>query len=228
MAYNKINIQFDQQKILTSSAYGFKPIYALHFGSPAQAMVYQQLNYRAKSKAKATNSELSVRFSYSKLAKMFGYSRRWMVETIKALESKGAIEIIKNGRVNELKFKTLKIDVPETNRNKAMMLIFPELLNKVSLLEAIAIQQIHIRLYKNGPKYWVVRSYQQWQDEVFMYLSIATIKRLFKRLEDNGLIHKQKYEDELGFVNSYRVSYKTVADLLGINFPNSGFHKQYQ
>lgn len=224
MTYNqKLHIQKNKLKILDSSAYTFKPIYAIHFGSPAEAMVYNQLLYRATTSKHKYDEENSVRFSYTRLAKMFGYSRKWMIETIKKLAIKGAIEVITTGRVNRIVFKKIELSIQETPRNKAKMLVFPELLNKVGLLESIALQQIHIRHFNKNEKFWVVRSYAEWREEVFMYLSISTVKRLFKKLESKKLVDMQKYENELGVTNSYRVNYQGLADLLDIYLGKSGW-----
>lgn len=217
MLNNKnVHIQKDKLKILDTSAYTFKPIYALYFGSATEALVYNQLLYRAKTSKYSEPDEHFVRFSYTKLAKMFGYSRKWMIEIIKKLATKGAIEVVANGRVNTIIFKVIKNNIKETPRNNATMLVFPELLKKTGLLESIALQQIHIRHYKKDAKFWVIRSYQEWHEEVFMYVSISTIKRLFKKLESKGLIMIEKYESELGDVNSYRINYQGLAQLLGI------------
>lgn len=221
---NELSINQNKLKLLSSSAYVFSPIYAIHFESPTLALVYKQLLYRATTKGKGNklidNDVLSVRFSYTRLAKMFGYSRRWMVKIVSELVTKEAIEIQKNGRVNTLVFKKIKLNVEETTRNNSKMLVFPELLNEVGLLEAIALQQIHIRHCKKDGSFWVVRSYKQWQDEVFMYMSISTVKRLFKKLEYKKLLLVQKYEDEFGYVNSYRVNYQKIASILHINEKN--------
>ena len=212
-----LHIQKNNLKLLDSSAYTFKPIYALYFGTPAEAMVYNQLLYRAMTSNHKESEQNYVRFSYTRLAKMFGYSRKWIIETIKKLAAKGAIEVITTGRVNKIVFIEIELNIQETQRNTAKMLVFPELLNKFGLLESIALQQIHIRHCKKDEKFWVVRSYANWQEEVFMFLSISTVKRLFTKLESKNLILKKKYENEFGVTNSYRVNYQGLASLLGIS-----------
>lgn len=223
-AKKAIQIQRDTQKLLSSSAYVFKPVYALYFESPAEALIYQQLLYRAVTSTKKDPNKLSVRFSYTKLAKMFSYSRKWIIETIKKLVKKGVIEVECNGRVNTIIFKSIDMNIVETPNNRAAMMVFPELLEKLGLLAAIALQQIHIRHYNKPKDYFVVRSFQQLHSEIFMYVSMSTVKRLFSRLEKLKLIIKKKYEDEIGDVNSYRVDYENVASLLGIYYlkPKNG------
>lgn len=74
--------------------------------------------------------------------------------------------------------------------------IDPEVAKKIGLNQSIVIRQLHFWLQINEKakrnlhdgKVWCYNSIQEWQESNFMYWSESTIKRVFKRLLDLGLI----------------------------------------
>ncbi|MCK9196018.1 MAG: hypothetical protein M0P16_03465 [Syntrophales bacterium] len=71
--------------------------------------------------------------------------------------------------------------------NEPPLQVLPSLAKYIGLNEAIVLQQIHYLLrhsehVHNGQK-WVCSTYEQWAQNHFIFWSIKTIKRTFKRLE---------------------------------------------
>lgn len=75
--------------------------------------------------------------------------------------------------------------------NEPPLQVLPSLAKKVGLNEALILQQMHFRLQisqnvKEGYK-WIYNTYADWQKE-FPFFSEKTIKRVIRRLEDDGYI----------------------------------------
>lgn len=100
-------------------------------------------------------------------------------------------------------------------------IVIPSLAEKIGLKAAIVLQQIHIRIHKEDGSTYFIRSLEQWHSETFPFWGAATIKRIFVFLRKLNLIVVKPYrrEDD-GVVNSYRVNYIGVAELLGLPVPN--------
>lgn len=216
-----VTIQLHKQAMLSGPALMLVPHWALEFDSVASGLVYQQLLFRSGFFTDPSLENPIARFSYTKLQRQFPFfTRRWIIEIIKRLETAGAIHVTRNGRVNVYSInKTFDCKVEATPQNTAAMLVFPALACKVGLQEAIALQQIHIRHHQYDGGLWAIRSFQQWQAEVFMFLGIATVKRLFARLQQQGLIFVKPYHGETT-VNSYRVNYVRIAEVLDLPLPD--------
>ncbi len=217
-----MEIQVRKQAMLSGPVLVLYPMWALEFGGVAEGLLFQQLLFRSGGCSGLDGKKPTVKFSYTKLqAQLPFFSRRWIIEIIKRLSSAGAIEVIHTKRVNEFVINLAwQCKVEATPQNSAAMLVFPTLAEKVGLLEAIALQQIHLRHHDCDGGVWVIRSYQQWQADVFMFLGIATVKRLFARLKAQNLIFVKPYHGEDTTVNSYRVNYVQVAHVLGIPAPD--------
>lgn len=71
------------------------------------------------------------------------------------------------------------------------LLVLPSLAEKIGLSEAIVLQQVHFWISKRkhliDGKYWVYNTYDGWANQ-FPFWSVITIKRIFLRLEERGLI----------------------------------------
>lgn len=215
-----LKIEVYKQAMLSGgSVLKLHPIWAIIFGGVAEALVFQQLYFRAGGVSNEYENH-SARFSYTRLQRQFPfYTRRWIIEIVKRLEAAGAIKVTRSSRVNVYAI-TDKINLQNiqfTPQNAAAMLVFPELACKVGLMEAVVLQQIHIR--SNGASWWVIRSFKQWHTDVFMFSGIATVKRLFSKLAKRNLIFVKPYHGEEGTVNSYRVNYVQLASVLGIPLP---------
>lgn len=88
--------------------------------------------------------------------------------------------------------------------------------NVLGLNEAIVVQQIHywlninekakINIYDN--KVWTYNTYDIWQKENFTFWSVRTLKSIFKKLEDKGILikgnyNKKKYDRTLWITLDY-------------------------
>ncbi len=215
-----LKIELGKQSMLNgSSVLTLRPYWVLNLGGVAEGLIFQQLLFRAGGFIDEEGR--TVRFSYTRLQKQFPFfTRRWIIEIISRLEASGAIDVIRSSRVNVYSVSgncDVKFEI--TSQNFATMIVFPELACKVGLLEAVVLQQIHIRNYDSDGSKWVIRSFNQWHDDVFMFSSISTIKRLFAKLTKQKLIFVKPYHGEEGTVNSYRVNYVQLASVLEIPLP---------
>jgi len=214
-----MRLQLGKQALCTGRVLRLVPHLALQLGVP-EALVFWQLAYLA------TNGNVSdlepVRLSYTRLQKHFPfYSRRWLITVVGRLEDLGAITITRTGRVNRLEIVgEYKLGPMPTEAHAAAMLVFPDLACKVGLLDAVALQQIHLRHFLCDGSAWAVKSMTQWHDTVFPYLGLATVKRLFARLQKRELIYTRRCEAQGIPVNGYRVNYVRLAHVLCIPVPD--------
>ena len=104
--------------------------------------------------------------------------------------------------------------------NKQPIVIDIELATMLGLNEAIVLQQIHYWLginQKNGTnfkegRYWTFNSMKKWHDETFPFWSEPTLKRIFKNLEDKGLLitgnfNKKGYDRTKWYTIDYQKLY---------------------
>lgn len=88
--------------------------------------------------------------------------------------------------------------------------------NVLGLNEAIVVQQIHYWLNINkkakiniyDDKVWTYNTYDVWQKENFTFWSVRTLKSIFKKLEDKGILikgnyNKKKYDRTLWITLDY-------------------------
>jgi len=220
---NSLQLQLDKQAMLSGKSLVFRPLWAIALGGLAEARIVEQLKVRSVG-WKTGGDNVSVRFSYTRLQEQLPFfTRRWIIKAVNNLESIGAITVDRGARVNQyfVNLGNLDPQVEATKMNTAGMLVFPELAIKVGLLDAIALQQIHLRSGKSEGSSWAIRSLAKWHQEVFMFVSEATVKRLFSRLKQKELVFVGSYNGATtGEVKKYRVNYVRVAELLGIPVPN--------
>ena len=104
--------------------------------------------------------------------------------------------------------------------NKQPIVIDIELATMLGLNEAIVLQQIHYWLginQKNGTnfkegRHWTFNSMKKWHDETFPFWSEPTLKRIFKNLEDKGLLitgnfNKKGYDRTKWYTIDYQKLY---------------------
>lgn len=219
---NSLQLQLDKQAMLSGKSLVFRPLWAIALGGLAEALLYEQLIFRSGGRKKG-GGNVPVRLSYARLQEQLPFfTRRWIIKAVNNLESIGAIAVDRGARVNKY-FVDLDNFYPEveaTKMNMAGMLVFPELAIKAGLLDAIALQQIHLRSGKSEGSSWAVRSLAKWHQDVFMFVSEVTVKRLFSRLKQKELVFVGSYNGAAtGEVKKYRVNYVRVAELLGISAP---------
>jgi DNA-binding Lrp family transcriptional regulator len=215
---SKLKINLNKQGLLSGGpSLILRPLWAMSLGSIAAALLWEQLNFMSGKEGE----KKPVRISYSGLEKQLPFfSRRWLIETVKRLEKLGALDVIRSTRVNQFDV-SLGFNVPHepTDQNFAHMVVFPELANKVGLTEAIVLQQIHIRQWDKDGRWWFRRPLRQWHSETFMFVSPATVQRVFARLEKDGLLLTKVYISESGKMKSYRLNYLRLAEVMDIDAP---------
>ena len=98
-----------------------------------------------------------------------------------------------------------------------VLIITRELAEKVGLNEAHVLQQLHYWLERSKNEaeghYWVYNSYSDWQKQ-FPFFSERTIRRVFKKLEDEGYVISGNYNKmAMDKTKWYRINY----DLLNMS-----------
>lgn len=218
---SSINLQLHTEVMVAGKILMIRPVWALAFGSVTAAVLYAQLLYRAGGVI--SEGGVRVRFSYTKLQQQLPFlSRRWIVETVRRLEDMKAVVVIRGSQVNEFELPpNTPLMLGEIKPQQCAAMTFsPDLAVKVGLLDAIFLQQIHLRHCIYDGSVWVIKSFKQWHSDVFMFLGIATVKRVFARLEARNLIFVSTYQSERGVVNKYRVNYLRIAESLGVKPPS--------
>lgn len=97
------------------------------------------------------------------------------------------------------------------------LLILPSLAKRIGLNEAIILQQVHFWISKRkhyiDEKYWVYNTYDGWAEQ-FPFWSRSTIIRLFKRLEDEGIILSANYNRmKIDQTKWYTINYDKISEL---------------
>ena len=106
---------------------------------------------------------------------------------------------------------------------KEPIVINPVAAEVLGVNEAIIVQQIHYWLNINEKakinfhegRYWTYNTYENWQKTNFRFLSVSTLKRIFKKLEDKNILikgnfNKSKYDRTLWV----SINYKTLDELM--------------
>ena len=220
MMHTPIALQMMEQALCTGPVVLLRPGLALEFGV-LQALVFSQIAYRATGGNWSQDCE-PVRVSYTRLQQQLPfYTRRWLIKAVQRLEERGAIKVSRTGRINVFTINgKYDFGTEMTQSNSAAMLVFPELACKVGVLEAVALQQVHLRVCWSDGSDWAVKSITQWRATVFPYLGIATVKRLFARLRRRDLIYVRKCDGDGIPVYGYRVNYVRLAHVLGVPLPS--------
>ena len=105
--------------------------------------------------------------------------------------------------------------------------VLPGLVGSIGLNEAIVLQQVHywVRLnsrrhknYRNG-YFWTWNTYETWQADNFPFWSVATIKRIFRRLERKGLLICDRLDKNPWNRTKWsRVDYDALQTVTGFNY----------
>lgn len=92
--------------------------------------------------------------------------------------------------------------------------VLPSLAKSIGLNEAIVLQQIHYWLRKSNnvkdSHKWIYNSMTNWQNQ-FSFWSLPTVKRVFRSLENQGLLITANY-NKAGFDKTkwYRINYEKL------------------
>lgn len=224
-----VHLSVAQSVFVRGHVLTLSPKLAMEFGL-TESVVYNQLKYlAAKSKMK-----YRVRISYGKLQQVHFpfFEKRWVIKIVQRLEEAGIIKVDNSGRINVFEVSELitiaNSEIPEydegacennkTSVNARMQISVP-LAKVIGLKEALVLQQVHIRHKGADGSKWVIRSLEDWHKNTFMFLGAATVKRLFAKLAKQNLLFVRKHSGESGVVNSYRVNYVRVAELMWLPLP---------
>lgn len=103
------------------------------------------------------------------------------------------------------------------------LIVLPSLAKLLKSLErAMIIQQIHYlcsqpktgMILEDGEK-WIWNTYREWADDYFVWLSEESIRKYFRRLEDDKLLYSyQADKSEWDRRKYYRVNYEKLRELL--------------
>lgn len=224
---NPTEIQVHKPVLLSGPVLSFIPALARSCGGDLQGIVYLQLCFLSREMTVGGESAEAKRISFTKLqAQLRFVTRRWLIKVLQSLSNRNIIKVEKSGRVNvyvakhNLKglLQTAFDSLPEPYFRSHTVL--PTLAEKIGLANAIVLQQIHLRNHKTDGSLYVIRSLDQWHSWTFPFWGIATVKRIFRRLKELNLIFVRSYRrEDNGFVNSYRVNYIGVAELLDLPIP---------
>lgn len=103
--------------------------------------------------------------------------------------------------------------------NERPLLVPASMAAKIGLNEAIVLVQVHFEIAaleashdqdcaKNGC-YWVRRNLEEWQASAFPFWSIPTVKRVFRKLELDNILIREKF-DKIGNTWWTTVNYKKL------------------
>lgn len=218
-----ITIQCNQNAMISSSAIPLFLTNISEFGGALEALVFQQIGFLSKQIFHSGKNIKAARVSYTRLQKYIPTAtRRTIIKVVANLKSCGAILVFKTKRVNLLSINdAYEFKTKSDEKADPAMLVFPVLLKKFTLLETIALQQIHMRCKDFDGSFWMIRTCDQLQCEIFPFVSTATVYRLVASLRQKGLVYVKPYVTEDGVVNSYRVNYHKLAELLDLPIPEA-------
>jgi hypothetical protein len=223
-----IEIQVRKPVLLSGPVIKFIPALAVLFNGGVHAIVYHQMAYLSRDTQVGEKCVKAKRISLTRLQRQLPFvSRRWLIKVLKDLEESEFVEVERTRGVNVYipKFSIEElVNCPVQSIPKVYLsdyIVLPTLAHKIGLKEAIVLQQIHIRNHEQDGSVYVIRSLEQWHSQTFHFWGVATVKRIFRKLRNLNLLFVRPYrrEDE-GFVNSYRVNYIGVAEILGLLIPN--------
>ena len=98
----------------------------------------------------------------------------------------------------------------------------PHLAKAIGVNEALVLQQLHYWLVnhaemKHDGKFWIYKTYEEWQEQDFFFWSVRTVKSIFKKLGDMGLIESQKLSSNRhNRVNYYTINSVKLAEISAI------------
>lgn len=116
--------------------------------------------------------------------------------------------------MNERQYSNLLINEPPLQ-------VVPSLAIAIGLEEAIVLQQLHYWLQKRGGEnfngfHWVYNTYEEWHTGNFPFWSLSTVKRIFKRLEEMGLVKSmQSHKGNWDHTKSYTIDYYRLHTING-------------
>lgn len=108
--------------------------------------------------------------------------------------------------------------------NEHPLMVLPSLATEIGLNQAIVLQQVHYWLdlnrkakkdshFRDG-NWWTYNTFEAWQESNFPFWSVRTLKRVFKTLEDKGLLIARKFNrDDWNHTKWYTIDYEALNTL---------------
>lgn len=225
-------LEIQPKKPVLLSGPVLKLIPALSFacgGSDIHAITLDQLRYQSKSMSIDNELVMATRISFTRMQRTLKFvGRRRLIQVLHDLCEWGAIEVERTNRVNvyvqRLESESiLNLTMTANSLSDAYMrkyIVIPSLAETIGLKAAIVLQQIHLRHYDSDGSLYVIHSLEQWHSQTFPFWGEATVRRIFRKLKDLNLIFIKPYKrDDDGYVNSYRVNYIGIAEILELPIP---------
>jgi hypothetical protein len=227
-AAKPLEIQVLKPVLLSGPVLKFIPCVARILGGDLQGIVFHQLSYLSRDMSVGMGLEKGRRISLTRLQRQLPFvGRRRLIQVLQDLEGHGCFKVERTRRVN-VYFPLITIDTllkaaADPSESPAFLsnyIVIPTLAEKIGLKNAIVLQQIHLRTHGEEGSNFVIRSLEQWQAQTLPFWGIATIKRIFAKLRALNLVIVRPYrrEDD-GIVNSYRLNYIGLAELLSLPMP---------
>lgn len=98
----------------------------------------------------------------------------------------------------------------------------PHLAKAIGVNEALVLQQLHYWLVNHAEvqhegKFWIYKTYEEWQEQDFFFWSVRTVKSVFKSLTNLGLIESQKLSSNRhNRVNYYTINAEKLAEISAV------------
>ena len=98
----------------------------------------------------------------------------------------------------------------------------PHLAKAIGVNEALVLQQLHYWLVNHAEvqhegKFWIYKTYEEWQEQDFFFWSVRTVKSVFKNLTNLGLIESEKLSSNRhNRVNYYTINAEKLAEISAI------------
>ena len=95
----------------------------------------------------------------------------------------------------------------------------PHLAKAIGVNEALVLQQLHYWLVNHAEvqhegKFWIYKTYEEWQEQDFFFWSVRTVKSVFKNLTNLGLIESKKLSSNRhNRVNYYTINAEKLAEI---------------
>lgn len=222
-AHDGIRITPRKPSLIAGPALYLLPSFAQEF-SINHALVLQQLYYWTKKTfLKNREGRPAIKYTYGDWQKQFPFwTSRWLKQLLGNIELNGWICVERGTAYNTYSMNPLclsefeglgffgnKLLVPSESPIK----VFPAIVCSIGMVEAIVLQTIHIRTYKQ-PNWWVKKTMREWQDELLPFVSLRSLERAFAKLEAMRVVEVAGATNKGRKSKQVRVNYEELAQLL--------------
>ena len=106
--------------------------------------------------------------------------------------------------------------------NDYPIMFLPHLAKAIGVNEALVLQQLHYWLINHAEvqhdgKFWIYKTYEEWQEQDFFFWSVRTVKSVFKSLLNLELIESAKLStNRHNRVNYYTINQAKLSEITAI------------